>query len=194
MRRSVIPVIALALSATLAGCVETAVVAETTSAAVPCVDQPELTGAVDTLWAAREGQDDVTVFGPEGSGSNNLLDLMKRSNLAAMANPNGSGIVVSIVYAGDRVFARSTAHRAGWLVLNQVLYPIDVNAAQTFGVLKDVVPVSVAREAGLGSSSYGMEAYGVEDFVSYNDDTIEGYIAFLNEANQLCAAPTPLGL
>ncbi|TQO19668.1 hypothetical protein FB472_1239 [Rhodoglobus vestalii] len=38
-----------------------------------------------------------------------------------------------------------------------------------------------------------MEAYGLEDFVSYNADATADFYSFLTEANQLCQHPTPFG-
>ena len=186
---------ALVPSSLLVGCssLPTAQSSVETPAATPCIDSPELVSAVDTVWSARLGQTDASVYGDPGGRTNNLMGLLKRGELAAMRNPKGAGVVISVVYAGDGVFARDTAHRAGWLVLDGAIYPIDVDAAQAFGLLLDGYPEPVTQSAGLDDKHFGMDSYGMEDFVAYNADNIADYSTFLNEANELCDAPAPWG-
>jgi hypothetical protein len=154
----------------------------------PCVDPPELTSAVNTLLAASEVGSTVTVYGESGGRRNDMFQQFPRTEFAAMRNPKGAGILVTLVYGGGDVYARHSAHRAGWLLQNGTIYPTDVDAAQAFGLLLNGYPDDVKQSAGLGQNYFGLKAYGVDDFITYNSDTYQKYSAFVKAANQLCAA------
>jgi len=165
-----------------------------TTASAPCVDAPELVAAVDTLLAARDSGGISGVYGEVGTGSNNLMDQAERTDIAAMHNPRGDGVLLSIVYGGDKVFARSTASRAAWLVLNDTVYPVDVQASQAFGLLWAGYPAEVKQAAGIGSNYFSLDdAFGISDFVSYNADSLDEHELFVVEANELCERPTNWG-
>jgi hypothetical protein len=159
----------------------------------PCSDAPELVAAVDLILSAGGEDRAVSVYGDAGGRTNNLMELARRSNFAAMGNPKGEGVIVSLVYAGDGANARDTAHRAGWLILDGAIYPIDVDAAQAFGLLWSGYPEAVKRSAGLGSDYFGMSGYGLDDFIAYNADTASEFERFVGAANELCESPTPWG-
>jgi hypothetical protein len=162
-----------------------------TTASAPCVDAPELVAAVDTLLAARDSGGIGGVYGEVGAGSNNLMDQAERTDIAAMHNPRGDGVLLSIVYGGDKVFASSTANRAAWLVLNDTVYPVDVPASQAFGLLWAGYPAEVKQAAGIGPNYFSLDdAFGISDFVSYNADSLDEHELFFVEANELCERPT----
>lgn len=169
--------------------------ADNTPSSVPsCEDSAELVAAVDTVWQAGQNPALASVYGAEGgSRTTNLFDLLNYDNLAAIENPIGTGILVSVVYAGDDVFARQTAKRTGWLVLDDWLYPVNVEGSAAFGLLWDGYPDDVKVEAGLGEDYFDFESYGISEFVSFNADTTSKLHAFMNEANGLCHPPTGLG-
>lgn len=158
-----------------------------------CVNSPALTDAVSIFWEIKENPIKGKIYGETGGRQNNILELLEKSDLAAIQNPRGHGIIVSLIYAGDGAFARATAHRAGWLVLNGVVYPINVDGSAAFGLLWDGYPDDVKIEAGLGEDYFGFDSYGIQDFVAYNTD--EGYLfnQFANEANGLCELQTSWG-
>ncbi|WP_206119939.1 hypothetical protein [Cellulomonas sp. HD19AZ1] len=142
---------------------------------------------MNLVLAARDRPAEAPIWGEEGGAGNNLLDLLTRDDLAAMENPKGRGVLVSVVYAGDGAFARSTAHRTGWLVIDETLYPVNVPAAAAFDLLWDGYPPAVMADAGLQADDYfDFTAYGLEEFVSYNADTASDYSAFLVAANERC--------
>ena len=144
--------------------------------------------------AARDHPAGAAVWGEEGGRGNNLLALLMRDDLAAMDNPKGRGVLVSVVYAGDGASARSTARRTGWLVIDDDLYPINVEAAAAFDLLWDGYPPSVMAAAGLADDDYfDFTAYGIDEFVSYNADTAADYYAFLGAANERCDRASGLG-
>jgi len=148
---------------------------------------------VDAIWAARSNPSSANIYGEVGGGKSNLLEPLKKPNLAAIENPKGSGVIVSVVYAGDGAFASDTAHRSGWLVMDSAIYPIDVEGARAFELLWDGYPEDVRIAAGLGGAHSDFESYGMKEFVSYNADTRANYALFLQEANHLCQAVTPFG-
>lgn len=158
-----------------------------------CVNAPELTGAISTFWAVQENPGNGKVYGEAGARLNNILDLLRKSDLAALTNPRGDGVIVSMIYAGEGVLARATARRAGWLALNEVIYPINIDASAAFGLLWDGYPDDVKIAAGLGEDYFGFDSYGIADFVAYNSD--EGYLynSFAGEANGLCESQTTWG-
>ncbi|UBQ02765.1 hypothetical protein [Curtobacterium sp. TXMA1] len=156
------------------------------SPTVTCVDATYLTAAVDHVMTAAATTEPVQVYGPPGGRHSRMLADARRENLAAERNPRGEGVLVTLVYGGDGVFAASSAHRAGWLVVHGSIYPADVDAAQAFGRLYDGYPADVQAAAGLSSSAFGLDAFGVEDFITYNADTVEQFRAFVDAGNDLC--------
>lgn len=194
--RSLTAVCALSIGV-LAGCASNSLspASEQTPAVtqVPCVDDANLVAAVDTFLGAARRDGTVAVHGETGGRGNNLLELLERTDLAATPNPNGEGVLVSLVYGGDGAFARSTAHRAAWLSLDGAIYPVDVDAAQAFSLLWAGYPDDIKSRAGLGQDYFGLDAYGLSDFVAWNADTTADFSAFLVEANSLCFQPTPWG-
>lgn len=188
--------LALVLAGALGGCAATPTSAQPTvepTTATPCVDDPELIAAVDSFLAATSGDASVPVHGEPGGRKNNLIELLERSDLAAMHNPLGSGTLVSVVIHGGKALARDTASRTAWLVLDGVVYPVDVSGAQAFGFLQDGYPDEVKRAAGLGVKYSGLGVYGVADFVAYNADTTGKLTDFVAAANELCTTPTIWG-
>lgn len=184
------------VSTTASACSSTTSNALTTSSPTPtpCVDDPRLVAAVDVIWAAKLNPGATNVYGQAGGGtSNNLLELVKYRNLAAIENPKGDGVVVSVVAGGGKAFARDTVNRTGWLVMDGSIYPIDANAAQAFGLRWNGYPTSVQDRAGLASDYFDFDSYGISDFVAYNADTTAKLSAFMVEANGLCETPTGLG-
>lgn len=159
----------------------------------PCVESPELSAAVETVYSAKTPGVKLTVYGETGGGSNNFIELLEKSDLAAMKNPNGNGVLVTLVYASGPALARSTAMRTGWLVLSGKLYPINVPAAQAFSLLWDGYPEDIMKSAGIESNYFGLDSYGLEEIVAFNSDTYSEFDAFLAEANQLCTQVTEWG-
>ena len=103
---------AVALTGTMAvsGCASTTepTARLSTTASAPCVDAPELVAAVDTLLAARDSGGISGVYGEVGAGSNNLMDQAERTDIAAMHNPRGDVVLLSIVYGGEKVPCSTT--------------------------------------------------------------------------------------
>jgi hypothetical protein len=158
----------------------------------PCVESPDLLAATDTFLAAAGAGSTVPVNGAPGGRRSNLFDHLETSDLAAMTNPLGRGVIVSVVYGNGKAFARDTAQRVGWLILDGSVYPMDVEASQAFGLLWDGVADEVRQAAGVGED-FGLDAYGLTDFVSFNADSTVRFRSFLDEANRLCATPTVWG-
>lgn len=187
MRRSVLAALAAVL---LAGCSQAPPsdpAPTLTPSPTPCVEPPELEEAVDAVAKAAVFPQGATVYGEEGGRANNLREHLEREALAAMVNPKGEGVIVSTVYAGSGAGFRSTAKRTGWLVLDDALYPINVEAAAAFGLLWDGYPPNVMTRAGLAPDDYfGFDSYGIDEFVAYNDDTRSEYRDFVVAANQRC--------
>jgi len=184
------------IAAILSGCATTSppVQGTTTPTGAPCTERPELLAAIDTLFAAQGGGNEGAVYGQAGGRQNNLVTRAKPSDVAAMMNPKGDGVLLSIVTAGDGAFAADTAHRSAWLILGGIIYPVNVDAAQAFGLLWDGYPDEVKRAAGLGTNYVSLEeSYGVRDFISYNSDTFGDYEDFVAEANERCERTTSWG-
>lgn len=158
-----------------------------------CADDPNLIAAVDAFVLAAQGGGELPVHGETGGRRSNLFDRLDRTDIAAMRNPKGGGTLLSVVYGGDDVFARSSVHRAAWLYLDGVLYPVDVDAAESFALRWAGYPEGVKQSAGLGSNYFGLKAYGLSDFETWNADTRSKLNLFQNEANELCATPTLWG-
>lgn len=155
-----------------------------------CVEDPELEAAVDIVMKAAAAPSRAPVYGEVDGRSNNLTEHLGRDALAAMMNPKGEGVLISTVYAGSNAFARSTAHRTGWLVLDETLYPINVPGAEAFGLRWDGYPPDVMTRAGhTGTDYFTFESYGIDEFVSYNADTTADLDAFVVAANQRCGKP-----
>ncbi|WP_402844669.1 hypothetical protein [Microbacterium sp. GXS0129] len=148
---------------------------------------------MDTFVAASHAEGSTPVFGEVGGRRNNLFELLDRTDVAAMPNPKGAGVLLSVVYRGDDALARSTAHRTAWLLLDGTIYPVDTDASQAFALLWDGYPDGVKAAAGLGSDYFSLASYGVRDFESWNADSQGRFTTFLNEANGLCTAPTVWG-
>ncbi|WP_141990130.1 hypothetical protein [Rhodoglobus vestalii] len=109
-----------------------------------------MVAAEDMMMFASKDQSEVPVYGEGESRTNRIFELMQRDDLAASKNPKGAGVIVSLVYGGDGAFARDTARRTGWLVLDGVVYPIDVAEAQAVGTLSSGYPDPIEQAAGLG--------------------------------------------
>lgn len=145
--------------------------------------------------SAASGEGSIPVYGADGGRGNNLLERLKRSDVAAIANPLGEGVLVSVIYGGDRIYpsGSQTAHRTAWLVLDGTLYPVDVDAAQAFDLRWDGYPEEVKARTGLGEDYFSLDSYGFSDFTSWNSDRGDKFESFLVEATGLCSAPTPWG-
>lgn len=196
MRRLPSLILALAATSTFTGCTITPAATHPTVEQItppPCVDDPELVAAVDTLLAATRADAGIAVYGAPGGRLSNVVELLERADLAAMRNPLGSGILVSIVQHGGKALARDTAHRTGWLILDGSVYPVDIGAAQAFGLLWDGYPDDVKQTTGLGQNYFGLDDYGVTEFVAYNADSTARFYEFLDDANALCSTPTVWG-
>jgi hypothetical protein len=121
------------------------------------------------------------------------MELLELSDLAVMQNPKGEGVLITLVYPSGPALARKTATRAGWLLLDEVLYPANVDGAQAFSLLWDGYPDDVKKRAGIESNYYSLNSYGFDEIVAYNSDTYWKLDEFVNEANELCSTPTIWG-
>jgi hypothetical protein len=163
---------------------------EPVATATPCTDDPNLVAAVDLFYAAALDSSTTPVHGEPDGRTNRMFSRLDRTDLAAMRNPEGFGTLISLVYPTDGPFEYSAARRAAWLIFDGAIYPVDVDAAQAFGLRWAGYPEDVKQSAGLGNNYFSLSAYGISDFESWNTDTTSKYVAFLNEANELCNAPT----
>ena len=163
---------------------------------IPCTDSQNLSLAISKFLEIKNDPQPGDVYGEGTPNVSNppseFLSLIERENLAAIENPNGSGVLVSVVYFGGKALARNTVYRTGWLVFDEIVYPIDVQASSPFRLLYDGIPEQVRVAAGLPDYSFGMEAFGFSDFASFNSDKLSIYDEFLVEANALCQIPEPL--
>lgn len=148
-----------------------------------CVDDPLLAEAVSKVWKTIQNPKEGKVHGEPNGGLNNLRQIVKLSDLDAIKNPKGEGIIVSTIYGGG-AGSRIEAWRTGWLLLDYVLYPINVDAAQAFGLLKDVYPAGVELRAGIVDYPFGFKAFEMDE--SYSRNIGRRYEEFRKEANSLC--------
>jgi len=156
-----------------------------------CEDDPALTTAVQTVIDARQPHSTIKVYGEAGGRAGRLIDGASSSDFAAEKNPSGQGVIVSLVYPSGPDFARSTATRAGWLVLSGTVYPIGVDGAESYGLLFNGYPSTVKAAAGINPASDDeLDAFNIDDFIAYNADTQGEFDAFLSAANALCETPT----
>ncbi len=86
-------------------------------------------------------------------------------------NPNGEGVIVSAVKDVEAVGLDSVTQsrrRAVWLVLDDTIYPLNVDASQSHGLLSSGLPAEVAQRAGLPEHAVDTEAtLSIEDNISF---------------------------
>lgn len=166
---------------------------KTTATPTPCVDDPELVAAVDAFMDAAQGGS-TRVWGLEGNGhSNNLLEELVRSDVAAMRNPAGEGTILSVAYGSGKAGFRDTVSRAAWLYLDGVIYPMGFVAHATFRLIDDGVPPDVEVAAGFYLRGSVLTDLGIYEIVAYNADTKHEVREFLDRASDLCELPTIWG-
>lgn len=162
----------------------------------PCSNSQVLLQAVSRFLEIKEEPMLGDVYGEGFPNVSNppskFLSLIKTENVAAIENPMGEGVIVSVNYSGGKALHWDTLRKTSWLVLDGVLYPIDVEAATSFRLRYDGFPEKIMARAGLSDTAFGLGYFGFTDFASYNSDRLSIYDEFLAEANALCETPQPL--
>jgi hypothetical protein len=148
-----------------------------------CIDDPLLIAAVSKVWKTIQNPKEGRVYGEPNGRLNDLRRIIELSDLDAIQNPNGEGSIVSFIYGGG-VGSRIEAWRTGWLLLDNVLYPINVEAAQAVGLLMDGYPADVELRAGIVDYPFGFEAFEMDRAFSRNIGA--RYEEFAKQANSLC--------
>ena len=158
-----------------------------------CANTPELVSAVDQVMIATIRTLTPLVHGEPSGKSNNLGRFFEESDLAAMQNPRGEGVIVTVTHAGDRVLAENSVRRTGWLVLDGILYPLERDAASAFGLDYIPLPENVFQRAGFDSGYEDLNDLGLRESLTYNSEERISVKWFMQDANQLCTTPTLWG-
>lgn len=130
----------------------------------PAVPQDEA-----AKWLVRDGQlgvRKVAVYGPPDPYRRRPEAFLQ--HLWSRPNKLGEGVLVTATVDGKNDMANRTRNRAGWLVLDEKIYPLNVDAAQAFGRLYDSPKGAERKRLGLPTDYFTMEsAFGIEDRILF---------------------------
>lgn len=132
-----------------------------------CPDVAQDQAALDLVRTAQKSGDVANVYG-EDDPYNRVTPVVE--HLWTRPNPQGEGVIVTAVRDGDRTAetADNIRHRAVWLVLGGVVYPLNTDASGAHGVLLSGLPTEVAQASGLPEQAVDTERdLGIKDYISY---------------------------
>lgn len=136
-----------------------------------CPDVPQDDAARDLVRAAQDAGDVTHVYG-EDDPYDRVSPV--QDHLWTRPNPAGEGVIVTAVRGGAQVGLDEVSHsrhRAVWLVLDGTIYPLNVEASGSHGVLSSGLPVEVAERSGLSQHAINTESeLGIEEFITFRWD------------------------
>lgn len=133
-----------------------------------CPEVPQDAAAKELVRSAQQSGSVTNVYG-EDDPYDRVISILE--HLWTRQNPSGEGVVVTAVRDGDGGGLNTASrkrHRAVWLVLDDRIYPLNVEAAGTHGVLSSGLPPEIAQRSGLSENAIDTESeVGVEEFISF---------------------------
>ena len=132
-----------------------------------CPDVPQDKSALDLVRSTQEAGDSGHVYG-EDDPYDRVTPIL--DHLWSRPNPRGDGVIITATRNGDGNdnTAIQSRSRAVWLVLNDKIYPLNVEASQAYGLLSSGLPSDIAGQSGLPQHGINTERdLGISDRIFF---------------------------